>query len=212
MIHNHGTEEGEGLACPELRLPDGSRKGVCVINELFDQAMVSARETYSCGGPGTCRLCTAESFLVELGYEINSARKEGEMAFTSHGHQIPGTTEGKKGLIDPIPCGGVTICTRCKSEVQTTIALTRVEEKNYPATAIGLVTGYIEKQFHPDVDHPAYTVYVVSFSKTLNNWTALVRSTLPDGILYEVIYDGERRETTINPYLQIKNQCVTIPD
>lgn len=30
-VHNHGSEEGEGLECPELRLPDGSLKGRCLM-------------------------------------------------------------------------------------------------------------------------------------------------------------------------------------
>lgn len=33
VIHNHGSEEGEGLACNELRLPDGSLKGKCLMTE-----------------------------------------------------------------------------------------------------------------------------------------------------------------------------------
>lgn len=33
MIHNHGSEEGEGLACPELRLPSGQRRGKCLLEE-----------------------------------------------------------------------------------------------------------------------------------------------------------------------------------
>jgi hypothetical protein len=32
-VHNHGTEEGEGLACPELRLPSGRLKGKCLLQE-----------------------------------------------------------------------------------------------------------------------------------------------------------------------------------
>jgi hypothetical protein len=32
-MHNHGSEEGEGLACPELRLPSGQRKGKCLLQE-----------------------------------------------------------------------------------------------------------------------------------------------------------------------------------
>jgi hypothetical protein len=33
-VHNHGSEEGEGLACPELRLPSGELKGRCLMNSL----------------------------------------------------------------------------------------------------------------------------------------------------------------------------------
>lgn len=29
-MHNHGPAEGPGLACPEVRLPGGSRVGACV--------------------------------------------------------------------------------------------------------------------------------------------------------------------------------------
>lgn len=32
MIHNHGSEDGEGLGCPELRRPDGSLKGKCLVS------------------------------------------------------------------------------------------------------------------------------------------------------------------------------------
>jgi hypothetical protein len=30
-VHNHGPEEGVGLACNESRLPDGSLQGVCLM-------------------------------------------------------------------------------------------------------------------------------------------------------------------------------------
>jgi hypothetical protein len=30
-VHNHGPEEGAGLACNESRLPDGSLQGVCLM-------------------------------------------------------------------------------------------------------------------------------------------------------------------------------------
>lgn len=33
MVHNHGAEEGAGLACNELRQPDGSLKGQCLVKE-----------------------------------------------------------------------------------------------------------------------------------------------------------------------------------
>lgn len=29
-VHNHGTEDGPGLACRETRLPDGSLRGACM--------------------------------------------------------------------------------------------------------------------------------------------------------------------------------------
>lgn len=33
-VHNHGSEEGAGLACNESRLPDGSLIGACMRDEV----------------------------------------------------------------------------------------------------------------------------------------------------------------------------------
>jgi hypothetical protein len=33
-VHNHGSEDGEGLACPETRLPGGQLKGRCLMEEV----------------------------------------------------------------------------------------------------------------------------------------------------------------------------------
>lgn len=39
-VHNHGAEEGAGLACNELRLPDGSLLGACQAT-LYDLMIVA---------------------------------------------------------------------------------------------------------------------------------------------------------------------------
>ena len=36
-VHNHGTEDGPGLACKEFRLADGSLKGQCLIEERLSE-------------------------------------------------------------------------------------------------------------------------------------------------------------------------------
>lgn len=51
-------------------------------------------------------------------------------------------------------------------------------------------------------------VYVVWFSKTLQNWKALVSTTLSDGMYYEVTYNGDKRETYIDAYKKWDNVCV----
>lgn len=53
-------------------------------------------------------------------------------------------------------------------------------------------------------------VYVVWFSKTLQNWKALVSTTLPDGMYYEVTYNGDDEETYLDGYKKFVNVC--IPD
>jgi Family of unknown function (DUF6275) len=48
-------------------------------------------------------------------------------------------------------------------------------------------------------------VYVVWFCKTLQNWKALVSSTLPDGMYYEVTRNGDKGETYIDAYKKFEN-------
>jgi hypothetical protein len=57
---------------------------------------------------------------------------------------------------------------------------------------------------------PYFEVYVVWFSKTLQNYKALVSSTLPDSMYYEVTYNGEKKETYLDAYKKVQNVC--IPD
>jgi hypothetical protein len=53
-------------------------------------------------------------------------------------------------------------------------------------------------------------VYIVWFSKTLQNWKALVSTTISDGMYYEVTYNGNARETYLDAYKKWENKC--IPD
>jgi len=53
-------------------------------------------------------------------------------------------------------------------------------------------------------------VYVVWFSKTLQNWKALVSTMIPNGMYYEVTYNGDKKETYIDSYEKLEN--VVVPD
>jgi len=54
-------------------------------------------------------------------------------------------------------------------------------------------------------------VFVVWFAKTLQNWKALVATSVPDDFLYfEVTYDGEKKQTYVDIYEKILNEA--IPD
>lgn len=33
VVHNHGAEEGPGLSCNQIRLPNGQFKGACVVKK-----------------------------------------------------------------------------------------------------------------------------------------------------------------------------------
>lgn len=51
-------------------------------------------------------------------------------------------------------------------------------------------------------------VYVVWFCKTLQNWKVLISTTLPDGIYYEITYNGNTGETYIDVYKKWENYTV----
>jgi hypothetical protein len=48
-------------------------------------------------------------------------------------------------------------------------------------------------------------VYVVWFSKTLQNWKALVSTTVSDGMYYELTYNGDKKETYLDAYKKWEN-------
>lgn len=48
-------------------------------------------------------------------------------------------------------------------------------------------------------------VFVVWFCKTLQNWKALVSTTPPDGMYYEVTYNGDKKETYVDAYRKWQN-------
>ena len=53
-------------------------------------------------------------------------------------------------------------------------------------------------------------VFIVWFCKTLQNWKALVSTTISDGMYYEVTHNGDKGETYLDAYKKWENVC--IPD
>lgn len=50
-------------------------------------------------------------------------------------------------------------------------------------------------------------VYVVWFCKTLQNWKALLSTSLSDGMYYEVTYNGDKKETYVDSYKKWENSA-----
>lgn len=48
-------------------------------------------------------------------------------------------------------------------------------------------------------------VFIVWFCKTLQNWKALVSTTVSDGMYYEVTYNGDKQETYLDAYKKWEN-------
>jgi hypothetical protein len=76
-----------------------------------------------------------------------------------------------------------------------------------------IVFGYVKSHLEKTDTHITFAedeVYIVWFSKTLQNWKALLSTTLPDGMYYELTYDGDAEQVYLDAYKKFDN--VTIPD
>ena len=65
---------------------------------------------------------------------------------------------------------------------------------------------------HLDKSDPMaeFNVFTVWKSKILQNWKYLISSTLPDGMYYELTYNGDKHEWYLDAYKKFENQV--IPD
>ena len=54
-------------------------------------------------------------------------------------------------------------------------------------------------------------VYIVWACKTLQNNKALASTTLPDGMYYEITYNGDKNELYLDAYKKWENLCISNP-
>ena len=63
-----------------------------------------------------------------------------------------------------------------------------------------------------DKDYEKYVseleVYVVWKCKALQNWKYLISTNLPDGMYYELTYNGDKDEWYFDAYKKIVNECI----
>lgn len=155
------------------------------------------------------------------------------MAYTRHGHHIPGTTalsvvERPQNVAR---CGGTTVCHQCMSDATRYLNAesNRLEQQmaseqspgvvpqntsdNYDAKAMQLVRDVLDKTLidhNPGDELPAYSLYVVWRVKVLQHWKALVATDMPDGRYFEVTYDGDKKQAYVDWYHKYKN--IVVPD
>lgn len=81
---------------------------------------------------------------------------------------------------------------------------------NYQQTAKEIVLNYVNKHIDKtdNVQITLDDVYIVWFCKTLQNWKALLSTTLPDGMYYEVTYNGDKKEIYLDAYKKFENQKI----
>lgn len=156
------------------------------------------------------------------------------MAYTRHGHHIPGTSEenppGARAR-----CGAFIGCDSCKGEIlghqiptkisfdlsdnEKKVLGIPVEDKRQKIDrgfdlkkeeiALTLVKGYILNRLEKTDQIPHFTLYIVLSSYVLGSWKMLVSTSLPDGMYYEVTYNNVADETYIDAYKKFENVCLT---
>lgn len=77
-------------------------------------------------------------------------------------------------------------------------------------TALNLVKDYIVTHLDKSDPEPEFEVFTVWKAKVLQNWKYLISSTLPDGMYYELTYNGDKREWYMDAYKKFENRV--IPD
>lgn len=78
----------------------------------------------------------------------------------------------------------------------------------YLDKALKLVRAHIEARLDKSDPPVQFDVYAVWFCKTLQNWKALVSSSLPDGMYYEVTYNGDAATVYLDAYKKVENIAI----
>ena len=77
-----------------------------------------------------------------------------------------------------------------------------------------IVYDYAESQIDKtdNVKFSTEDVYVVWYNSTLGNFKALLSTTLPDGMYYEVTYNANRDEIYFDAYKKWINRCISLEE
>lgn len=73
-----------------------------------------------------------------------------------------------------------------------------------------IVISYIED--NEPVKVTKDNVFIVWFSKTLQNFKALVSTTLSDGMYYELTYNGDKDELYLDAYKKLENKAYNLKE
>lgn len=157
-----------------------------------------------CGGPGVCGPCSRE---VE---SYKPYPEGGRLSWNRETHDFH-TPQGELG------------CGFCNNEKWKVPAIETVEielasesewrfgfPEKYQAKATRLVKNHIDKGFVGYSEKPAYEIYAIWFHETLLSWKALISTTLPDSMYYEVTYVGDERKAYLHAY--VKTDSIVVSD
>lgn len=70
------------------------------------------------------------------------------------------------------------------------------------------VDKYVREHLDKSEATPDFEVFVVWSCKTLQNYKALISTTLPDGMYYECTYNGDKNEMYFDAYKKFENKKI----
>lgn len=76
------------------------------------------------------------------------------------------------------------------------------------AKACQIVSNYVVEHIDKTDKVPVFQVYIVWQCKTLQNWKFLISTDIPDGMYYEVTYNGDKDEWYLDAYKKFENRCI----
>ena len=77
---------------------------------------------------------------------------------------------------------------------------------NMPMKATEIVLNYIIEHLDKSDVAPKIDVFIVWQCKILQNWKFLISSNLPDGMYYEITYNGDKEEFYFDAYKKFENR------
>lgn len=83
-------------------------------------------------------------------------------------------------------------------------------DSKFLSKAIDMVADYTDEHLDKTNNQTYYTVFVVWYCKTLQNFKALLSTTLPDGMYYEVTYNGDKDEIYLDAYKKFENRAIKV--
>lgn len=146
------------------------------------------------------------------------------MTYTSHGHHIPGTErKDELGQIKRARCGGVPVCTVCQKDTARHLSPDTPDpdiesffedidgysddpERFLKQAKLFVVGAYNNRIPDEEAQISIQDLYIVWWSKVLQNWKAMISTSIPgDGLYFEVTHNGDKQATYVDTYMKISN-------
>lgn len=88
----------------------------------------------------------------------------------------------------------------------------KITHQQFEDFAKAMVYDFAQEHLDKSDDVEPFSVYIVWSCKTLQNSKALLSTTLPDGMYYEVTLNGDKNEIYFDAYKKFQNLCIPLPN